>query len=967
MASAEIYPVWVGQIDLAKADSHRCFTSDAHGAPAAAPVMLRCAAKPRSASPEFSPGFTLFLPGPTLSSSLPSNPTLIELQSPLLLPMDDSAQASSQASHGPNGHLDERSPATQSRTCDCSEEGRNLVICIDGTANEFGEKNTNVIELYSLIPKGKGDRQRTYYNSGIGTYARPSWKSVSYYKHVLGHKADLAIAWNFSRIVLDAYRWLSETYKDGDRIFLFGFSRGAYQVRVLSAMIDKVGLIDRGNEKQIPFAYQWYTNTSSDPADMGEPMSAVSEPSHAKQSPHIDSAKRFKEVFSRDIQVHFVGAWDTVSSIGIVRGRKLLPGTTDGMKHVCHFRHALALDERRVKFLPEYANGGAGPSRLVTDSQRFTDTKEVWFAGTHSDVGGGNIENENLDSARPALRWMYAEASAAGLRLDLLKRKLELSDNGDINVHKSLTGSWWLLEYFPLRRLTYNTENGMMKDTTRRPHRGGARVIQKGQKIHPSVWLSEDLVTQYIPYARLQSPDGKPTDGELWRKLKFWSKLKGRGDIEVDGTVSNPWKEIDLYELVRNLVQQYTSSARGSVLPSNEKRNTQLESIRIHASSGEGWRALSHEVGELLNGDKVQDADILCNILDVLLKNDPSGLSKLTHGYYGEVYPRVFRHLTGATEGQKQIARRFLAEFTDPTARVLMGHTGRVTSVAFPRAGDYIVSCSMNDHTIRVWDATTGHVVGKPFEGNRIYSVAFSPDGKRIASGSLDHTVRMWDVGSGQAVGKPFEGHARDVNSVAFSSDGSRIVSGSDDCTIRIWNAKTGKVVAGPFEGHDGAVNSVAFSPDGTRIVSGSDDNTIRIWDIGATQKVAGQIMVGHTGIVTSVAFSPDGRCIASGSSDQTVRIWDPETGGPLGKPFEGHRRSIYSVAFSPNGTRVVSASNDTTIRFWDVDTGKMVGKPFVGHRAGVTAVAFSPDGTRIISSSIDHTIRIWDVLKEPL
>ncbi|EDR04472.1 uncharacterized protein LACBIDRAFT_304572 [Laccaria bicolor S238N-H82] len=292
--------------------------------------------------------------------------------------------------------------------------GRNLIVCIDGTANQFGDKNTNVIELYHRILKEVKDNQKTWYNSGIGTYARPSWKSFKFYRQVLSHKIDLAIAWNFERTVLGAYRWLSDNYEPGDCIFLFGaleqyviclsvdaegstgFSRGAFQVRVLSAMIDKVGLIHKGNEMQIPFAYELYADPKSDDEELSPVTQAGSPPEKKLKS---SAAERFKRTFSNKVRVHFVGAWDTVSSIGIAREKKMLLGTVDRMKHVCFFRHALALDERRVKFLPEYAYGGSvtgettqyiSPSDGVDHSKGMDkvhpQTLEVWFAGTHSDI-----------------------------------------------------------------------------------------------------------------------------------------------------------------------------------------------------------------------------------------------------------------------------------------------------------------------------------------------------------------------------------------------------------------------------------------------------------------------------------------------------------------------------------------------------------------------------------------------------
>ncbi|EJD39403.1 hypothetical protein AURDEDRAFT_71183 [Auricularia subglabra TFB-10046 SS5] len=270
---------------------------------------------------------------------------------------------------------------TSSDNCTrCGEATRNLVVCIDGTSNQYGDRNTNVVELYSRLIKS--DTQLTFYNSGIGTYARPSWRSFAYYRKVISYKVDLALALRFEKIILMAYAWLVENYQPGDRIFLFGFSRGAYQVRTLAAMIYEVGLIHRGNDGQIPFAYELYANCEAHADARGGPARVKSR------------TAQFKETFSRDVKVHFVGVWDTVSSVGLARKKRLHPHTADGMHHVCFFRHALALDERRVKFLPEYVRGGSGPdadsSGVESENRRGTvdppHTKEVWFRGSHSDM-----------------------------------------------------------------------------------------------------------------------------------------------------------------------------------------------------------------------------------------------------------------------------------------------------------------------------------------------------------------------------------------------------------------------------------------------------------------------------------------------------------------------------------------------------------------------------------------------------
>ncbi|KAF5366628.1 hypothetical protein D9757_011892 [Collybiopsis confluens] len=288
---------------------------------------------------------------------------------------------------------------------------------------------------------------------------------------------------------------------------------------------------------------------------------------------------------------------------------------------------------------------------------------------------------------------------------------------------------------------------------------------------------------------------------------------------------------------------------------------------------------------------------------------------------------------------------------------------------------------ALNDKTVRIWDATTGIQVGEPcrvmmmlvgesLQGHDdlVNSVAFSPDGTRIVSGSVtklwnqnclwlyDKTVRIWDATTGIQVGESLRVMMMLVSSVAFSPDGTRIVSGSYDKTVRIWDATlVFRIVSGSYDktvriwdattgiqvGESLRVmmtwlNSVAFSPDGTRIVSGSDDKTVRIWD------------------ATTVAFSPDGTRIVSGSDDRTVRIWDATTGWRVP---QGHDNVVSSVAFSPDGTRIVSGSYDNTVMIWDATTGIQVGESLQGHNVG-ESVAFSPDGTRIVSGSYDKTVR---------
>src|SRR5271157_20387 len=310
------------------------------------------------------------------------------------------------------------------------------------------------------------------------------------------------------------------------------------------------------------------------------------------------------------------------------------------------------------------------------------------------------------------------------------------------------------------------------------------------------------------------------------------------------------------------------------------------------------------------------------------------------------------------SSGGDEVPRGFKLRHT------LRGDQAAITRLAWSPDGRMLAS-GAGDSAVRIWDAETGEaqrtVTG---QSDIVYSVAWSSDGL-LASGAGDHTICLWRPETG-VLSCTLQGHDDRVFRVAWSPDGQTLASGSADNSIRLWDAKTGELRR-MHRGHYAGVNDLAWSPDGRRLASGSYDQWVRMWSV--EEGVLGWKQLrwqnkGHTAFVSSLAWSPDGRMLASGADDSIIQIWDPDSGRPMFR-LEGHAGSITGVAFSADSHLLASKSKDNTVRLWRTDCWETVAILDEVDSAwwGWAGLAFHPK--RPILATLgegDRVIRIWEL-----
>jgi WD40 repeat protein len=307
----------------------------------------------------------------------------------------------------------------------------------------------------------------------------------------------------------------------------------------------------------------------------------------------------------------------------------------------------------------------------------------------------------------------------------------------------------------------------------------------------------------------------------------------------------------------------------------------------------------------------------------------------------------------------------------------LEGHTQLTNALAFSPDGKTLAS-SGSDRVLRVWELATGRAIQSVAGAARSFRDAVFADGQTLVTCGADRTIRIWEITEAPAVATgtvtitghcrhTLQGHSSGIWTVAVDTTSQVVASAGEDCNILLWERSTGRLLH-KLQGHRYTVTALAFSPDGQTLVSGSPDQTVRLWNYRSYRPLVelrddSQSTSVHEQSIWCVALSPDGATVAAGYSDGSIVLWDirdPTHCRQIGK-LRKHAGWVRKVAFSPDGTLLASGSNDQTVRIWDVVTGQLRAE-CKGHTDWVMSLTFHPDGQRLASAGYDNTIRLWDV-----